>query len=87
MAKEKATKLTEFPMAWASISGQELHDAGGREGIGNLIISLETSLMYGRNVREPMDFIVVAVPTTRRDQLEKFLRDRFGGHQLGRTHN
>lgn len=52
-----------------------------------MLISLETSLMYGRNIREPMDFIVIAVPTTKRGTIEKFLQDRFGGNTIGRTHN
>lgn len=77
----------QFPMAWSSISGQEVHDAGGANGVGNMLIALETSLMYGRNVREPMDFIVIAVPTTKRGNIEKFLQDRFGGNAIGRTHN
>lgn len=80
-------KTEQFPMAWASISGRELHDAGGVDSLGNLIISLETSLMYGRHVREPMDFIVMAVPTTKRPVIEKFFNDRFGGDLLGRTYN
>lgn len=73
----------QFPLSWGSISGKEVHDAGGREGIGNLFITLESALMPAllltqKGVR-PMDFIVMAVPTDKRDVIEQFMEQRFGG--------
>ena len=67
-----------FPVAWGSITGKECHDAGGREGIGNLFITLESALMIQGHVREPMDFVVLCVPTSKRELVEGDFEGRFG---------
>jgi len=76
-----------YPIAWGSISGREVHDAGGATGVGTLLIQLETALMYGSQVREPMDFIFIAVPTTKRGALERDLQSRTDSTTIGRSFN
>lgn len=68
----------KFVIAWGLIKGTEVHDAGGMNGVGNLLIALETALMYQANVREPMDFFVMAVPKSHTDVIHKDFEARFG---------
>lgn len=79
----------QFPVSWGSITGKECHDAGGREGIGNLFIQLETALLpqtvLWRGHTQPMDFVVICVPTEATGKIERFLTNSFGAQPMGRN--
>lgn len=69
-----------FPLTWGSITGKEIHDAGGIDGLGNLVLSLEQAMLRANVVsREPVDLVIIAVPTSKRTVFESFMTTRFGG--------
>jgi hypothetical protein len=69
----------QFVIAWGMIEGAEVHDAGGMNGVGNLLIALETGMIYQGQVREPIDFFVIGVPKSHTDQVYKDFELKYGG--------
>lgn len=72
---------TQFPVSWGTIEGREVHDAGGQTGLAELLLSLEAALMRTGTLLtgEPIDFIVMAVPHTKKTVVEQGYENLYGG--------